>query len=557
MNVRPFLRTSALIAVSVFAGLLPVAKSYAQTGGSELVTWTCTSSPCPWGPTDIGQTLVWPASAGATTARLGYTTSKDAYLPGAAANGTVIEILSGSATAYAGTPSASSHYALTSISAGGIYTVSGLAADEVLSVQSGSSFTYRITFPQPDTQPDPEQGGQSGPVSQLITWSCTGTPCPWGPSDSGHALVWPDDVGATHERLGYTTSEAIYLPNTAAHGATINIKSGTATVYAGLPGASSHTALATISAGGSYQLNALAAGEVFSVQAGSAFTYALTLPQPQQQPDPTYPDDLPPGEGPLSQLVTWSCSSSPCPWGPTDISHALVWPADAGAISNRLGYTTSSPIYLPVSIANGSVIWINGGVASVYLGTPDAPSHQLIATINAGEFYVVPELYEGQVLSVQSPSAFRYEIALPDEEPQTPPEGDVVSSIPAFWRCTTPGCTSPDWVAAVINWPSWSAYSTNNRSGDQARQVYSASGELLTPYMGSWAHGCEVTAVTGVVLIVEWQRGTDVWRETWLTPGDTHTIALTAPEDGALIETYDYGPAFSVTLNNCTPQQLP
>jgi hypothetical protein len=75
--------------------------------------------------------------------------------------------------------------------------------------------------------------------------------------------------------------------------------------------------------------------------------------------------------------------------------------------------------------------------------------------------------------------------------------------------------------------------------------------------MGAWADGCEVTALSGIVLIIEWQRGTDIWRETVLTPGDVYVINLHAPEDGAMIETTDgHGGFFSVSLRNCTPQNL-
>ena len=75
--------------------------------------------------------------------------------------------------------------------------------------------------------------------------------------------------------------------------------------------------------------------------------------------------------------------------------------------------------------------------------------------------------------------------------------------------------------------------------------------------MGSWANGCKVTAQSGIVLIIEWQRGSEAWRETWLNPGETHVIQLTSPENGAMIESYDNAPQFSVTLQNCTPQPLP
>jgi hypothetical protein len=131
-----------------------------------------------------------------------------------------------------------------------------------------------------------------------------------------------------------------------------------------------------------------------------------------------------------------------------------------------------------------------------------------------------------------------------------------VDSVLARWRCNTPGCNWPDWEGAVVTWPAWAAYSTNNRVGYNSREVYSTTGELLHPYMGAWADGCAVTAVSGLVLIIEWQRGTDVWRETYLDPGETHVIDLVHPEDGAMIETSDFGDNFRVSLANCTPQPI-
>ena len=58
----------------------------------------------------------------------------------------------------------------------------------------------------------------------------------------------------------------------------IAIAAGTATVYAGLPEASSHRQLASLGAGQSYVITGLAAGEVVSVQSGGAFSYVLTMP---------------------------------------------------------------------------------------------------------------------------------------------------------------------------------------------------------------------------------------------------------------------------------------
>jgi len=135
--------------------------------------------------------------------------------------------------------------------------------------------------------------------------------------------------------------------------------------------------------------------------------------------------------------------------------------------------------------------------------------------------------------------------------------GDPIDAVLALWRCNIPECNSPDWTGAVITWPDWAAHHSNARSGDQSRAVFAEeSGEPLFPYMGSWADGCEVTAVSGTVLIIEWQRGTDDWRETLLEAGETHVIDLVTPEDGAMIEGENASPGFSVSLQNCDPQPI-
>jgi hypothetical protein len=159
---------------------------------------------------------------------------------------------------------------------------------------------------------------------------------------------------------------------------------------------------------------------------------------------------------------------------------------------------------------------------------------------------------------VQSVEFFTYEITAGEPgDPGEPVEpGDAIQSSLAFWHCDIPECVGSPWTSAVISWPSWAAYQSNNRSGNNSRSVFSYEGEPLYPYMGSWADGCEVTAVSGTVLIIEWQRGTDVWRETFLEPGQTHVIDLASPEDGAMIESFDGSPGFSVTLQNCNPQPL-
>jgi hypothetical protein len=129
----------------------------------------------------------------------------------------------------------------------------------------------------------------------------------------------------------------------------------------------------------------------------------------------------------------------------------------------------------------------------------------------------------------------------------------TVEAVAARWRCTQPGCGGAELGGAVLDWPAWAAHHTNARPGAAGRSVFSTSGEPLHPYMGPWANGCRVTAHAGIVLIVEWRRGADTWRETLLAPGESHVIKLVPPEDGALIETLDDAPGFSVRLERCSP----
>jgi hypothetical protein len=385
-------------------------------------------------------------------------------------------------------------------------------------------------------------------------------------------------------------SPAAYLPADSANGVTLSIELGSVSVYAGEPLEESHHVLATISSGESYQVSGVRPGEVLSVQSDVSFAYRVTPPPVSDPPDAGTPPDAsdppdagtppdaldppdagtppdasdpsdagtPPDAETASQVATWTCTGSPCPWGESLSGHALVWPAAAGAINTRLGYTVSAGVYLPATSANGADISVQTGEASAYAGFPDADSHRLLATLTSGQAFHVSGLASGEVLSVQADAEFTYRATLPPPgDPGDPdPPGDVIQATQAFWRCNAADCSGDDWTGAVIAWPAWAAYQNNARSGDQSRSVFSADGTPLYPYMGAWAQGCEVTAESGTVLIIEWQRGTDVWRETWLTPRQSHVIALVPPEDGAMIETEDGSPGFSVSLKNCTPQPI-
>jgi hypothetical protein len=434
--------------------------------------------------------------------------------------------------------------------------------------------------------------GDTAGQSELGTWTCTASPCPWGESLSNPVLAWPAFAEPVATRLGYTVSPAAYLPAGSANGVTLSIELGTASVYAGEPLAPSHQLLATLSAGESYQVSGLQVGEVLSVQSDVDFDYHVTPPAPGDPPDAGMPPDAtvppdagtppdstvppdagtppdstvppdaatPSDPGTASQTVTWTCTDSPCPWGDSLSGQALVWPAAAQAIDTRLGYTVSAGVYLPAGSANGADISIETGDASAYAGLPGADSHRLLATVTAGQTFRVAGLASGEVLSVQADAEFTYHATLPS--PGDPgddpggPHGDVIVSTQALWRCNSADCSGDDWTGAVIPWPAWAAHQNNARSGNQSRSVFSPDGTPLYPYMGAWAQGCEVTAESGTVLIIEWQRGTDVWRETWLTPRQSHVINLVPPENGAMIETYDGSPGFSVSLRNCTPQPI-
>ena len=270
-----------------------------------------------------------------------------------------------------------------------------------------------------------------------------------------------------------------------------------------------------------------------------------------------------------SKPATWTCAGSPCPWGSTQTNHAVVWPASVQPVAARLGYKTSPPVYAPADRVNGMTLSIGFGKASVYAGTLSAPSHRLLATVSASQSFRVSGLADGEVLSVQSDAVFGYHLVLPrskappapppDAGPPRPeaPRGPEVHARRALWRCTnTPGCFSEPWPGAVITWPAWAANQSNGRTGNVLRSVFAPDGTPLHPYMGAWADGCEVTAESGVVAVIEWQYGASEWRETKLSPRESHVIKLVPPENSALIESQDGSPAFSVSLRNCTPKSI-
>jgi hypothetical protein len=442
-------------------------------------------------------------------------------------------------------------------------------------------------------------GALSG-ESQMATWTCTGDPCPWGEELGNPALAWPVEAQPVSARLGYTVSPAVYLPSSSANGLTVTIDSGNVRVYAGEPQESSHHRLALLSDGESFDVAGLGPDEVLSVQSDDPFTYhvAPTEPgDPGDQPDAGTPDagtddagtpdagtddagdpDAPPppdaapdasvdapvppdGPASASQAITWTCTGRQCPFGPTLSGQALVWQVERGAITTHLGYTASDTVYLFGSRANGADLWIDTGTVDLIAGLPGDVWPRTLATLHAGDAFHVSGLGNGEVLSVQSDQPFTYRISLPSVsdppgDPSSGGPGDVMQAFPSLWRCNVPECWSDDWTGATIAWPSWSAYPSNARPGNLSRSVFAWDDTPLYPYMGAWADGCEITGESGIARVIEWQRGTDRWRDTWLYPGQTHVIRLVPPEDGALIEGYDASPGFRVSVRNCTPQPL-
>ena len=429
-------------------------------------------------------------------------------------------------------------------------------------------------------------GALSG-ESQLVTWTCATAPCPWGDELSNPAIAWPVEAQPVTTRLGYAVSPSPYLPAASANGLTVTIDSGSARVYAGEPQESSHTRLALLSAGDSFDVSDLDPDEVLSVQGDTAFDYHIAPTEPgDPAPDAGVPDDpgpdagtpadappppdapppvdaaVPPEGSNASQAITWACTGRQCPFGQTlPPAQAVVWQVDRWAVTTRLGYTASENVYLFGARANGANIWIDTGTATVQAGLPGDVWPRTLATLHAGDSFHVTGVGFGEVLNVQSSQSFAYRVTVPPGPPVGTPStgsgGAVMQATTSLWRCNgAPGCFSDDWTGAVISWPSWSAYQSNARPGNLSRSVVSWTDAPLYPYMGAWANGCEVVGESGITRVIEWQRGTGQWRDTWLYPGESHVIQLVPPEDGALIEGYDASPGFSATVRNCTPQPL-
>ena len=111
------------------------------------------------GPTLSGDAVVWPETMAPLAGRLGYITSAGVYLPADIATGMTITITAGTAAVFAGMPDVALHRMLTMLSTDQSYVITGLAAGEIISVQSNQgTFAYVLTMPDGTPVPPHRNG---------------------------------------------------------------------------------------------------------------------------------------------------------------------------------------------------------------------------------------------------------------------------------------------------------------------------------------------------------------------------------------------------------------
>lgn len=93
---------------------------------------------------------------------------------------------------------------------------------------------------------------QSSGTSPLVSYTCTGSPCPWGQPQEYH-LEWPEY--GVNQRLGYTLSHDIYLPAANAVSVTIEITAGSATLYA----------VEALTSTNDYEITTLTTGQAYTI----------------------------------------------------------------------------------------------------------------------------------------------------------------------------------------------------------------------------------------------------------------------------------------------------
>jgi hypothetical protein len=175
---------------------------------AKQATWKCTGTPCPWGASLTNYAVAWPASVHPVATRLGYTTSPAVYAPAQSVNAMALSIGTGTVSVHAGAPSAPSHRLLATVAQGQSYQVTGLAPDEVLSVQSEAGFRYRLVLadhrpppppPPRDAGPPPPPPRDAGPPpppgavihARRAQWRCNKVPGCFSDPWPGAVIPWP------------------------------------------------------------------------------------------------------------------------------------------------------------------------------------------------------------------------------------------------------------------------------------------------------------------------------------------------------------------------------
>jgi hypothetical protein len=160
------------------------------------------------------------------------------FLPADSANGISLKIITGSATAYAGSPGATSLRVLSRMTEGQSYQVYGLAADEWLSVHSDDIFSYEYVLPGEIEPPDPVDPAAefTTMVSVESKWVCNTIDCSF-PVWTGAAVIdWPawsayESNGRPGEgsRSVYSMDDVLLYPYMGpwADGCNIRVESGT------------------------------------------------------------------------------------------------------------------------------------------------------------------------------------------------------------------------------------------------------------------------------------------------------------------------------------------
>jgi len=233
---------------------------------------------------------------------------------------------------------------------------------------------------------EPSGGQRDDAVAEAAkaTWTCTGSPCPWGASLTNYAVAWPAAMRPVAARLGYTTAPPVYAPAGSANGATLTIVAGKVTVYAGAASAASHRTLATVAQGQSYQVVGLLADEVLSAQSDAGFRYRLVVADPRIPPPPPPPDagppprdagpPPPPGEVIHARRAQWRCNKVPGCFSDPWPGAVIPWPewsarqsnGRPGNVSRSVFATDGTPLYPYMGAwAEGCEITAEAGTAVV------------------------------------------------------------------------------------------------------------------------------------------------------------------------------------------------